>query len=62
MRTDPEPMNATVHRHTECAVVETDANAVEAAPANDLEMQRWMCWVGLELSEASVREGLNVSG
>lgn len=39
MRTDPEPMHTTCYGNTQCAVVETDANAMKASICNGLEMQ-----------------------
>jgi len=62
MRADPEPMDASRNRQTECPVVETDSDTVEAAVAYGLEMQRWVRWISLELSIALVGEGLNARG
>ena len=62
MCADPEPMDAARDGQAECAVVETDSDAVEAAVAYGLEVQRWVRGISFELSIAAVSEGLNVSG
>lgn len=59
MRADPKPMYAAWHGDAECAVVETDSDAMKSTICNSLEMQRWMTWIGLKLREISVRYGLN---
>jgi len=39
MRSDPEPLDAVGHRHTESAVMNANQNAAVAAVCDELEMQ-----------------------
>ena len=61
MRAHPKPMNAVFDRLTERPVVETDADAVEAATYY-LEMQGGVRRVGFELGKASMGHRLNING
>lgn len=62
MRADLEPMDAARNRQTKSTVVQTHSDAVKAAVAHGLELQRSVRRIGLEQCVASVSEGLNVSG
>jgi hypothetical protein len=55
-------MNATRDRDAERAVVETDADALEATIGHGLERQRRMRWISLQLGKALVRQRLDFNG
>jgi len=62
MCSDPEPMDATNDRETKRSVVETNTHTVELAVADRLEVQRWVQWIGFELSEIPMGKRLNLGG
>ena len=62
MCSDPEPMDATGYRKTECSVVEANTHTVELAVADRFEVQRWVQWIGCELSVVPMGERLNLGG
>ncbi len=60
MCSDPEPMDAISHREPKCSVVETNTHTVELAVADHFEVQRWVQWIGFELSVVPMGKGLNL--
>jgi hypothetical protein len=55
-------MHPTHHRQSECAVIQTDANAMKPAISHRLEMQRWMARIGLEQGKIFASQALNFRG
>jgi hypothetical protein len=60
MRSDPEPMDATVHLQAKCSVIEANANAVVLAVSDAIEVKRWVRWICFELGEVAIGERLNL--
>ena len=62
VRANPEPMNAIRDRDSERAVVEADADALEATIAHRLERQSRVRWISLKLGKAFVSQRLYFNG
>ena len=60
MGANPEPVDTAWNREPECAEIETNSDAVKFAVGERLEMQGWVRWIDLQLSEAISRQRLNV--
>ena len=55
-------MHAASHRQPECTVVQTDSDAMKSTISNDVEMQRRVTRISLELYEVSARDALYLRG
>lgn len=60
MGADPEPVHTARNGHTERAIAEVEANAVEAAVPDELQVKGRMRWVRSELSVALAKKFLHV--